>query len=422
MVTTAGLSLDQAPPIDLPLRFFLTAPWLAVGAGLVLGFHGESVMASRWTPAALAVTHLLTVGFLGQVMAGALLQMLPVIAGAPVPAVRLVAVPSHALLTAGSLLLAAGFLGLGAPVLGAGAVASLLGFAVLLTGAGAALVRAQGSAATRIALRLAALSLLVAVVLGLLLSVSLMGWIGLAGFPLWVQAHLSWGLLGWVGLLIVGVAYQVVPLFHVTSGYPGWLTRALVPVLFLAILVATLFALTERETWAKGAYSLLALGFGVFAAWTIRLQFGRARRRIDPTLTHWWLAMGSILGAAGAWWFRAPGELLGVLLLVGVGVGLPSGMLLKIVPFLSWFHLQTRQVIGGHFEVRVPHMHEFIPMRQARWHPAVHGLALALIAAGVSMPALARMGGLLLAGSALWLFLLIVGAARRYRRVSRALG
>jgi hypothetical protein len=131
--------------------------------------------------------------------------------------------------------------------------------------------------------------------------------------------------------------------------------------------------------------------------------------------------MGSILAAAVAWWLQAPAELLGVLLLVGVGVGLPSGMLLKIVPFLCWFHLQSRQVALGRFEVRVPHMHLLIPDRLARWHPFLHGLSLALLVAAVRAPVLARWGGLLLACSALWLFALIAGAAWRYRRVSLAL-
>jgi hypothetical protein len=91
MVDTSGLSLDQAPPIHLPLRLLLTAPWFAVAAGVVLMSVGEPALVSRWTPGALALTHLITVGFLGQAMCGALLQMLPVIAGARVPGVRGVA-------------------------------------------------------------------------------------------------------------------------------------------------------------------------------------------------------------------------------------------------------------------------------------------------------------------------------------------
>jgi hypothetical protein len=255
-----------------------------------------------------------------------------------------------------------------------------------------------------------------------LLTASLLGWIELARFPNWVRAHLTWGLMGWVGLLIVGVAYQVVPLFHVTPSYPGWMTRVLVPLLFLVLAATIPLGLGGAGPWTDAAYSMMAVAFAVFAVATLRLQAKRARPRIDATLIHWWLAMGSLLAAACGWWLQAPGELLGVLLLGGVGVGLPSGMLLKIVPFLCWFHLQTRQVVAGRFDIRVPHMHLLMPERLARWHPPLHGAALALLAGGVLEPPLARLGGLLLAGSALWLFALLTGAAWRYRRVSLALG
>ena len=66
---TAGLSLEQAPPFNVPLRFFLTAPpFLLLAAGLLL-WQGPDLFASRWLPATLALTHLLTLGFMAQVMA-----------------------------------------------------------------------------------------------------------------------------------------------------------------------------------------------------------------------------------------------------------------------------------------------------------------------------------------------------------------
>lgn len=425
MVDTTGLSLDQAPPIHLPLRFFLTAPWFAVAAGLILAVQGDVALASRWTPAALALTHLLTIGFLGQVMCGALLQMLPVIAGAPVPGVRAVATGTHLLLTLGSALLAWGFLGGGGLALGAGALAAGLGFSLFLAAMTVALIRARGVPATLLALRLAALALAMTVLLGLVLTAALLGWLPLPRLPDWVQAHLSWGLLGWTGLLIVGVGYQVVPLFHVTPPYPALMTRTLAPALFLVLAGATLLAWAGPGAWATwaatAAYAALALGFAAFAVVTLVLQTRRTRPRLDATLLHWRIAMGALLAAAGAWWLQAPSGLLGVLLLVGVGVGLPSGMLLKIVPFLCWFHLQSRQIATRRFTVRVPHMHRLLPDGLARWHPPLHGLALGLLVAGVWIPVLARLGGLLLAVAALWLFVLIAAAAWRYRRVSMEL-
>ena len=74
----ALMAFENAPPFAAPLRFFLTAPLFAVLAGLLVAFEGPDIFASRWTPGALAATHLLTVGFMMQAMLGALIQILPV--------------------------------------------------------------------------------------------------------------------------------------------------------------------------------------------------------------------------------------------------------------------------------------------------------------------------------------------------------
>ena len=78
----ALLSFDKAPPFAAPLRFFLTAPLFSLAAGLLLLFVGPDLLASRWTRGLLAATHLITVGFMLMVMLGALIQILPVVAGA----------------------------------------------------------------------------------------------------------------------------------------------------------------------------------------------------------------------------------------------------------------------------------------------------------------------------------------------------
>ena len=40
-----GLSLDQAPPLSVPLRFFLTAPAFGVLGGLALALGGAELWA-----------------------------------------------------------------------------------------------------------------------------------------------------------------------------------------------------------------------------------------------------------------------------------------------------------------------------------------------------------------------------------------
>jgi hypothetical protein len=426
VLNTAGLSLEQAPPIGVPFRFFLTAPLFALAGGLLLAWQGEALMASRWTPGALAGTHLIALGFLSQVMCGALFQMLPVLAGSPVPGVHRAGPTGQVLLVTGTLSLCLGLLGLGpggpAPWLWSGAGLLGLGLLVIAVPVAVALARARGAADTVAAMRLALVGLAVTLALGLVLVLAVPGTIRLEGFAGWVDLHLAWGLLGWGGVLIIGVGLQVVPMFHVAPAYPRTL-RLLLPRLALAGLVlAAAATLTGWPGLAPWGFGLAILALVVFAVVTLDRQHRRVRRRLDATLLHWWSAMASVLLAAGLWLAGGRGEAVGVLVLIGVGVGLPSGMLLKIVPFLSWFHLQHRQVTLGRFDLRLPNMHSLLPEPGGYLHLGLHLLALALLlAAAFGVPFAVRAGGAALAASAAVLFGLLVRTALAYRRASAAL-
>ena len=107
------LSFEQAPPISVPFRFLMTAPWFGVLAGLLLLVRGGDGWASRWQVDVLVWTHLLAAGFMLQVMLGALLQFVPVATGGNIWRPRWVAAVAHPLITLAVLVLAATFLVLG---------------------------------------------------------------------------------------------------------------------------------------------------------------------------------------------------------------------------------------------------------------------------------------------------------------------
>ncbi len=310
---------------------------------------------------------------------------------------------------------------MGSWALGLGAASALLGFTVFLAAVGVALTRARGSAAIVVALRLGVWSLVPTLTLGVALTGVLLGWVVLPEFWPWVDLHLTWGLFGWVGLLVLGAGYQLVPMLHVTPPYPPALTRWLAPLLFTALVLVSLATLFQWVHLARLGWGLLALGFGLFALVTLRLQLRRGRPRRDAALLHWWFALGAGVLAALVWAGGAPDALVGVLLLIGVGVGLPSGMLFKIVPFLCWFHLQQRQIGKGRFDVRVPHMRVLLPERLTFWHLALHLAALTTLAAASVEPRLTSVGGAMLLFSALWLAGLLFFAVRRYRLTRLAL-
>jgi hypothetical protein len=423
VLNTAGLRLDQAPPIAVPFAFFLAAPPFAVAAGCLIAWQGELALAARWTPAALAATHLIVLGFLTQIQCGALLQMLPVLAGAPVPRAVPVGRTAQGLLAVGTGLLCAGLYTGGAAALTAGALGAAAGLALLAGAFAVALTRARGARDSIRAMGLALVSLAVTVALGLALAGALSDWTALPGLPGWVNLHLGWGLLGWVGLLMMGVGYQVVPMFHVTPAYPGWLRAWAAPLALVGLVAASALTLAGRPGLAAWSLGLSGSVFAVFALTTLDRQHRRERSIMDATLLHWRSAMLCAL-AATLWWLAGGrAETLGVLLIVGVGVGLPSGMLFKIMPFLSWFHLQHRQLAARRFDLRIPHMHVLMPDRQARIQFRLHLAALGLLVAATALPGLglARPAGLALALSAGYLGVLLVRCYLRYRGFARLL-
>ena len=94
-------------------------------------------------------------------------------------------------------------------------------------------------------------------------------------------------------------------------------------------------------------------------------------------------------------------------------------MLLKIVPFLAWFHLQAQP---GARALPATGMQGFIPEARARRQFRLHGTALACLLASPWLPELAVPGGLLLTASALHLAACLTDAARRFRALGGSFG
>lgn len=432
-MNSAPLSLDQAPPYSVPLRFFFSAPLFGVAAALVLLWYGPAALASRWTPAVLAITHLMTLGFAVMVMSGALLQLLPVLVGARLARPRLISGLVHGMLTPGVLTLGLAFLS-GRRVLFPIAALLIAGaLSVLMAVAGPALWRSAVIHHTVRTMKHALLALFVTLVLGVYLAL-LRGGVLAAGAHPFTNVHLAWGLLGWVGMLVMAVAYQVVPMFQMTSEYPQLITRRLSGTLLLLLVSwSVLASCSEGSGWQvvlTGLGGLLATGYTAFALNTLWLQQRRRRRLPDVTLWYWRLGMVLLLLSIGVWllggampqWAAQAGYplLLGVLMIAGFTVAVISGMLYKIVPFLGWLHLHASLHVRAERRTRLPNMRDFIPERVARRQFVVYLLALIMLIGATLRPAwFVYPAGVAWLLSCALLWLNIFNAVRLYRRLSQ---
>jgi hypothetical protein len=418
------LSFEQSPSLFLPLRYFLTAPLFLIAATLLLLWVGPDALSSRWSPFTLALTHLLTLGVLANTMIGALFQILPVVAGIEIPRPNLTATIVHAFLTIGTILLANAFW-LVQPVLFQLAIvclATAFGWLFIACAMGLWQTYASNASATVIAIRLAVVSLLMTVILGIAIA-SVFAWqINLPLLQL-TDLHALWGLSGWVGLLVMGVAFQVIPMFQVTQLYPQWLTRSLTWGVFALLVLRSIATMTEQHVFLTTALSAcIMMAFVAFAWITLSLLWRRKRPKADPTTLFWRTAMASLIGSAIVWVIQSATDYpvtpitLGVLFIAGFALSAINGMLYKIVPFLLWYHAQSNAEPGNKSTMSIK---KILPDSIAHKQFYAHVVALLLLVAATIWPNMVRVAAVMLLVSTVWLEINLLNAVRLYLRARR---
>ncbi len=419
-VNYTALSLAQTPPLFVPLRYFLTAPLFMMLSGVILLFSGPETLDSRWSPAMLAMTHCWVLGMLAMVMFGAMKQLLPVLIGVPVWRAQCVSVVLHIVLTCGSLALIFSLwwdLEWLMPI-----SAALLGVAVtaFTSVAFISLFKSPSSHATGLAMRFALLGLLVTAGLGITLLLGHSGMIPVARQL--TDIHAGWGLLVWVGLLLAGVAYQVVPMFQITPNYPRLMMRAFTPLVFSLMVLWGVVQWQAGDGLIGDILSLILAGcWAAFAVTTLILQQKRRRRLPDVTLSFWRLSMISLLVTVALWLGRSfaglpvPDLILGVVMVAGFIVSAIMGMLYKIVPFLVWLHLNNQVQQAGFWQGSIPNMKQVIPEQVARRQFRLYLSTLLCLILAAGQPAwFAYPAAVLVIASALLLWWHILGAVRIY--------
>lgn len=397
----SGLAISEAPPPGIPLRFLVAAVLWGAFAGVWIAGQGDQ-LASRWTPATIALVHILVLGVIGNAMLGALTQFLPVAAASRLRGARLVPF-LHAAFNAGVVAFVVAMsrqYGAAMPWVAALLGVSLTAFAAL---AGWSLWRGGGSRWLRGGIGMSLAALTTAASLGVAALMTLAGrWSVELGWL--VDVHAATGVVGSALTLIAVIGSVTLPMLQATRTPPVALLRV-----WLVLVAAGLLA----GPWLRhaGQHGVLVLTATVatwsLAAASLFLQ-ATARHRRNPMLVAFW-ALGMIALAAAATLMTWPlprgidrAMLVGALALA---IGLPFvvvGMMLEIVGFLAWIHLR-RVVPRGR---QIPGVGRLLAEADKRWVLAAHVLA----AAGLLTTVLSQRGHVV-AGLALALAWLITLAA-----------
>ena len=393
MFNQNGLSLDQAPPFGVVLRFFLSGGVFGVLAGVFVMLFGVDIFDAS-TPQALIVTHSFTLGVMLSFMFGALFQMLPVIAGVkllePVKKANLLQYP----FVVGTISLLVGFydsynhtlLGIALVLLG-GSISYIV--YVMLSN----LLRVQNHSASSKGMSVSLIALGMLLLMALLMVLEIMG-IGSIDYSVLKSTHFSFGLFGWIALLIISISFQVIEMFYVTPPYPLLVSKYLPFMIFGVIVLSFVLQVVGVSVWGFVSF-VLALILIAYAGLTLYRLTQRKRPIADATVWFWRVGMSSLIVSMLFFMLThfitsTTIDALSYITFASFALSIVFAMFYKIVPFLTWFHLNSQGYLMA------PMMHEVIHPKSAMKHLYIHIASLVTFVLSVGFGGFIYLAGVLL--------------------------
>ncbi len=376
------------PAPDVPLRYLVVAAGAFVLAAVGVLWLAPEMAGHYYHPHIVALTHMVTLGWITLTIMGASYQLIPIVLERPIWSERLARWQFWLLVASIGGMVAHFYLGTwpglvtAAVFLGAGIVTHLINVIATLRGFGR-----WSFTARLVVVGYAGLAL--TMLFGLTLGVDRM-WKLLPGqfFPT-LHAHYHLALLGWVAPMIFGVAARVYPMFLLAPEPDGWPDTVQLWGIALGVPAVVLGLLGIPGLTVAGTLAVISAAAG-HAWWVVGFARSRKRPRLD------WGLRFVLTGTA----FLLPAALMGLafaldllsgpqpaiayaVLTLGGWVSLTIvGMMLKIVPFLVWYRVYSPR--AGK---------EAVPtLAQLTW-PRAEGLAYFLLTAGFVFLSLATMVG-----------------------------
>ena len=407
--TAERQSTVGGPPWPLPVALLAAAALAQVaGAAALVAAAPDLAHGVGYGPVQLGAVHLIGLAFLSVAIVGSLLQLVPVLLRQPLATPLRAAVIGGALV-AGSWTLAAGLWSGGSAATAAGGTLLVAGGGLLVTDLAIALVRAERAGtlgASGAGIAAAALWFTAVLAMGALMAANrIHPFLGVDRMHL-MAAHAAVAIVGWIGGTILAVALRLAPMFALAHGYrraPGIAALAAWHASVVPIAIGLGCGIAPVAA-AGGVLLLCACGL---AGWFVADVARHRRRRLEAPLVHLALglasaavAVGIMLGAwAGVWNpYRAviPAALLA---LVGMGAGVTSGHLFKVVPMLVW----TGRFAALAGTPGAPRLADLYPAPLAVAEQAAFATGLVLLAGGTAAGSefVARAGAALLVAAAL---------------------
>ena len=408
-----GLSLDQAPPINIPFRFFLSAPFFGVLMSFVFFFVPFNELSNQYSHFAIGLIHLFTLGILSMIIFGAMQQMMPVLAGAIIKQPKLFANIVHSCLVLGTLFLSFSFI-LGIKFLLHIAVLFLsIAFLTFFILSIKLLFNVKYLTSTVKAMRLFSIAGIITLCFGLYLAISHINLNFDENYYIFVFLHILFASFGFALLIIMGVSFQVIPMFYVALDFPKFIQNKTPLILFVLLFVSAVFFYFDMN------FLILKLAFvGLiisFALYGLKSLNNRRRPVFDATLWYWKLSLSSLIIAMIIWLFDLfeSNYILVIIFAFGFLYSLLQGMVYKIIPFLSWFHLSSK----GYF--KLPTIREFIDEKYIKIHFFIHFISIIFFVLSYFQNSFIYVAAVLFLASNILFFINCLNAVRKYTAIAK---
>ncbi|WP_368031346.1 hypothetical protein [Arcobacter sp. s6] len=408
-----GLSLDQAPPISVPFRFFLSAPIFGVLISLAFFFLPFSEISNQYSHLAIGVIHLFTLGILSMIIFGAMQQMMPVLAGAIIKKPRLFANIVHPSLVFGTLFMSFSFIFGIKMMLHIGVLFLAISFLTFFIFSIKLLFKVEFLTSTVKAMKLFSLAGFITLILGLYLAIGHMSSnIGEHHYA-FLSMHILFALFGFALLIIMGVSFQVIPMFYVALDFPKFIQNKAPLILFTLLFVSTIFLYFGINFLVlKVLFVGLIISYCFYALKSLN---NRRRPVFDVTLWYWKFSLIALGISMIIWLFDIfeSNYILAIVFAFGFLYSLLQGMVYKIIPFLAWFHLNSK----GYF--KLPTIREFIEERYIKAHFFFHVFSLFFFIGAYFENSLIYMASFLFLISNIIFFINALTAIKKYSNIAK---
>jgi hypothetical protein len=228
-----------------------------------------------------------------------------------------------------------------------------------------------------------------------------------------VNMHILFGLFGFAILIIMGVSFQVIPMFYVALDFPKFIQNKVPLLLFSLLFISSLFLYFGVNFLVlKILFVSLVISYCFYALNSLN---NRRRPVFDVTLWYWKFSLSALVIAMIIWLFNIfeSNYILAIVFAFGFLYSLLQGMAYKIIPFLSWFHLNSK----GYF--KLPTIREFIEERYIKLHFFFHVFSLVFFVGAYFINSFIYMASSLFLISNIIFFINILTAIKKYSKIAK---